>query len=204
MKDDTLEDLKTQWRRLTSDQRLLERELGRWRLRSYLTMTLELAATAMALVAGGWFLAIAVRMQDLFYGLSGVTLLLACPVAAAWSINLRRQGLHWSDRSPEGTLRYAVTRARTTDRILTMQRWNCIVLLGFVTLVGGCALAGWIAWTMRIALLSCLWIAWACANAVWIKWRRQRNRREELRCEALLSEYAAVATLEQTGNEDAE
>jgi hypothetical protein len=189
MLDNSIEELKQQWQRQQIDLGVLRHRLGHWRLKTYLMMAVDIVAALLALTAGVGFMIVAVRNHDFFYGVSGITLLAVCPVAAVGLLRARQQGLSWIDRTPEGTLRYALTRARTTERVLRIQFWNCVALLCFVGLIWLCVLAGWIPERSSILVMSAIWITWATGLLLWTQWRRARNLREQTHCARLVAKF---------------
>jgi small-conductance mechanosensitive channel len=169
----------------------VQRRLHRSRRRTLIVLVVEAAIAVAGVVVGVGCAIIAWQWRDLFFGVSASMLLLICPASAFAFYRLRRRSLEWADRSPEGTLRYALTRLRLARSILRMQYWGGGTLLLLVALVWVGALTGSISRFYPLRLISAVWVAAAVATIAWSKWRLHRNDEEHLNYERLL---ATVAT----------
>jgi len=190
MTDDFIDALKGDW---TAQLTGIEAVRLRMRRSRWLPLVLIVAEALWALIAvvvGLWFAAIAVQRHDLLFGLSAATLALTTPPTAVALLRARWRTLDWADESAEGTLRYALTRAEATRRALEIGRWSCWILLVFVVVLWGCALAGLITHGYPLALLSVIWLAASAGSLAWISWRGRRNTRERAQCEQLLAQFA--------------
>jgi hypothetical protein len=104
--------------------------------------------------------------------------------------------LSWKDKTPEGTLRYALRRTLAIDKILTIQFWNGIALLCFVAAVWLCVWAGLISRRYPLILMSGIWIAAALVALLWARWRTARNGVEKEQCRRLLTKFQEAKHLE--------
>jgi len=111
-------------------------------------------------------------------------------------IRARRSSLSWKDKTPEGTLHYALRRALAVDKILTIQFWNGVVLLCFVAAVWLCVWVGLISRHYPLTLMSGIWIAAALAALLWAKWRTARNVLEKEQCQRLFTKFQEARYLE--------
>src|SRR5258708_18034814 len=120
MIDDPLAELGADWNRQHADIAAIAGNARRWRRRASLLIVADILAGSLALGAGILFAVIAWRTHDWLFGLSAATLLFACPPCAISLIRARRSSLSWKDKTPEGTLHYALGRALAVDKILTI------------------------------------------------------------------------------------
>ena len=104
----------------------------------------------------------------------------------------------WNDKTPEGTLRYALRRTLVVDKILKIQFWNGIALLCFVAAVWLCVWGGLISRHYPLMLMSGIWIAAAMAAWLWAKWRAARNVLEKEQCQRLLTKFQEAKHLESS------
>lgn len=194
MTDDLVGELKADWQRQDVEIAAVKRRLKRSRSLAYLIVAAEIVGALAALAAGVAFAVIAWSRYDLLFGLSAFTLLVAYPPFVIGIFRERHRSLRWVDRTPEGTLRYALTRTRATDKILMIGYWNGILLLGFVALVWVCVLAGLISRRYPLVVMSVVWIVSAVAAILWAKWRMRRTALERAHCERLLSKFEDAVT----------
>src|SRR5579864_216789 len=124
MTDDLVGELKADWQRQDVEVVAVKQRLKRWRSFAYLIVAADVAGALLALAAGIGFAVIAWRRNDLLFGLSAFTLLVTYPPLVIRAFRERRRSLRWADRTPEGTLRYALTRTRAIDTILKIGYWN--------------------------------------------------------------------------------
>jgi hypothetical protein len=196
MIDDPLAELREDWNRQNADIAAIAGNARRWRRRASLLILADILTGSLALGVGILFAVIAWRTHDWLFGLSAITLLFACPPCAISLIRARRSNLSWEDKTPEGTLHYALRRTIAVDRILTIQFWNGIALMCFVIAVWVCVWAGLISRHYPLMLMSGIWIAAAVAALLWSKWRTARNVVEEEQCRRLLSKFQEARHLE--------
>jgi hypothetical protein len=189
MIDDRLLELKTLWQGQEVNTDVLGRSLRRWRIRTYVAVALEMATALFAALAGARFIVVAFNNHDLLVGLSGIMLLVACPVVAVQLFAKRRQSFRWVDRTPEGTLRYALIRTHSIAAVLRIQILNCITLLCFVALLWLCVLLGWMHAQNSLSVLSLVWISWAVAIMIWTRRQQARNNRAQSSCQELIRKY---------------
>jgi hypothetical protein len=168
----------------------VQHRLRQSRRRTLIVLVVEAALTLIGVVIGVGCAIIAWQWRDLFFGVSALMLLLVCPACAFWFYRLRRRSLEWADRTPEGTLRYALTRLRVARSLLRMQYWGGGSLLFLVALVWVGALTGLISRFYPLRLISAIWVSAAIATMAWSKWRLGRNDEEYLSCERLLAAFA--------------
>jgi hypothetical protein len=192
MIDDSLAELRADWNRQHADIAAIAGNARRWRRRTSLLIMADIFAGSLALGAGIVFVIIAWKTHDWLFGLSAVTLLSACPPSAISLVRARRSSLSWEDKTPEGTLRYALRRALAVDKILTIQFWNGIALLCFVAAVWLCVWGGLISRNYPLMLMSGIWIIAAVAALLWAKWRMARNVLEKEQCRRLLAKFQAA------------
>jgi hypothetical protein len=196
MIDDPLAELRADWNRQHEDIAAIAGNARRWRRRASLLIVADILAGTLALDAGILFAVIAWRTHDWLSGLSAVTLLFACPPCAISVIRARQSSLSWKDKTPEGTLRYALRRALAVEKILTIQFWNGIALLCFVAAVWLCVWAGLISRHYPLMLMSGIWIAGAVAALLWARWCTARNELEKEQCQRLLANFLEATHLE--------
>jgi hypothetical protein len=161
----------------------------RWRRRAHLLIVFDVVAASLALGVGIAFIIVAWRTHDWLFGLSAVTLLSVCPPCAISLIRARRLSANWNDKTPEGTLRYALARTLAIGKTLKIEFWNGIALLCFVASVWLCVWAGLISRRYPLALMSGIWIIAAVSALLWAKWRAARNELERQQCERLLAKF---------------
>jgi hypothetical protein len=196
MIDDPLAELRADWNRQHADIAAMASNARRWRRRASLLIVADILSGTLALGAGILFAVIAWKTHDWLFGLSAVTLLFACPPCAISIIRTRRSSLSWKDKTPEGTLRYALRRTLAIDKILTIQFWNGIALLCFVAAVWLCVWAGLISRRYPLILMSGIWIAAALVALLWARWRTARNGVEKEQCRRLLTKFQEAKHLE--------
>jgi hypothetical protein len=197
MNDDPLAELRADWNRQHADIAAIAHNARRWRRRVSLLIVADILAGSLALGVGILFAVIAWRTRDWLFGLSAVCLFLACPLCTISVIRIRRSSLSWKDKTPEGTLHFALRRTLATDKLLTIQFWNGIILLCFVAAVWLCVWAGLISRHYPLLMLmSGIWISAAVAALLWSKWRTARNVLEREQCQRLLAEFQEVKHLE--------
>ena len=92
--------------------------------------------------------------------------------------------------------RESLSRTLVVDRILRIEFWNGIALLGFVAVVWFCVWAGVISRRYPLMLMTGIWLAVAIAALLWSKWRMAKNASEKERCERLLSNFQEATRLE--------
>ena len=186
---DPIKEMQADWRNQTIELETVRRSFHRWRFRTYAMIALDVVCVLVALVAGIAFALAGLKAHDLFLGLSSLILLLACPLFVFWIVRARRIGLNWTNMTPEGTLRFALSRSTAVATILKVGYWNGLALLVFVGLVWACALAGLISHLYPLVFMSIVWVVVASAAIIWTRWRRMINARERLRCEQLLAVF---------------
>ena len=196
MIDDPLAELRTDWNRQDADIVAIAHNAPQWRRRTSLLIVVDVLAGSLALGAGLLFAVLAWTTHDWLFGLSAVTLLFACPPCVISLVRARRSSLRWEDKTPEGTLHYALRRARAVDKILTIQFWNGIGLLGFVAVVWLCVWGGLISRHYPVMLLSGIWIAAAITAILWARWRMARNALEKDHCQRLIAKYQEARYLD--------
>jgi hypothetical protein len=189
MTDDLVGELKADWQRQDVEIVAVKQRLTRWRSRAYLILAADVVGALLALAVGTGFAAIAWKSHDLLFGLSAFTLLVVCPPFIVGVFRERLRSLKWTDRTPEGTLRYALTRTRAIDQILRIGYWSSVVLLSFVALVWACVAAGFISRRYPLIFMTVVWIAAALVAMLWAKWRMRRTALERAHCERLLSKF---------------
>jgi hypothetical protein len=108
MTDDPLAELKADWHRQHIDVVGIADNSRRWRRRTRLLIVFDVVSALLALGAGIAFTYVALRTHDWLFGLSAVTLLCVCPPCAISIIRSRRLSINWKDKTPEGTLQYAL------------------------------------------------------------------------------------------------
>lgn len=161
----------------------------RWRRRAHLLIVFDAVAALLALGAGIVFIIVAWRTHDWLFGLSAVTLLSVCPPCAISLIRARQLSANWNDKTPEGTLQYALARTLAISKILKIEFWNGIALLCFVASVWLCVWAGLISHRYPLVLLTGIWIIAAVTALLWVKWRAPRNELDRQQCERLLAKF---------------
>jgi hypothetical protein len=196
MTDDPLAELRADWNRQHADIAAIAGNARRWRRRASLLIVADILAGSLALAAGILFAVIAWKTHDWLFGLSAITLLFACPPCAISLIRARRSSLSWEDKTPEGTLRYALRRTLAVDKILTIQFWNGIALLCFVAAVWLCVWGGLISRHYPLMLMSGIWVFASIAALLWAKWRMARNTQEKEHCQRLLANFQEATHLE--------
>jgi hypothetical protein len=196
MIDDPLAELRADWNRQDADIVAIARNALRWRRRTSLLIVVDILAGALALGAGILFAVIALKAHDWLFGLSAFTLLFACPPCVISLIRARRSTLSLEDKTPEGTLRYALRHTRAVGKILTIQVWNGVALLCLVAAVWLCVWGGLISRHYPVVLLSGIWIAAAVVALLWAKWRKARNVLEKEQCQRLLAKFREAEHLE--------
>ena len=196
MTDDPLAELRADWHRQLVDVVAIADKSRRWRRRARLLTVADVVAALLALGTGIVFTILAWRTHDWLFGLSAVTLLFVCPPFAISLIRARRLSVDWKDRTPEGTLQYALERTLAMNKILRIEFWNGIALLCFVASVWICVWAGLISRHYPLLLMSGIWMATAIAALLWAKWRRARNALEREQCERLLAKYQEATRLQ--------
>lgn len=196
MTDDPLAELRADWHRQLVDVVAIADKSRRWRRRARLFTVADVIAALLALGTGIVFTILAWRAHDWLFGLSAVTLLFVCPPFAVSLIRARRLSVDWKDRTPEGTLQYALERTLAMNKILRIEFWNGIALLCFVASVWICVWAGLISRHYPLLLMSGIWMATAIAALLWAKWRRARNALEREQCERLLAKYQEATRLQ--------
>jgi hypothetical protein len=198
MTDDVLAELREDWIRQQADIAAIGEKALRWRRRAYLLIAMDISAALVALGAGIAFGVIAWRTHDWLFGLAAVTLLFACPPCAMSLIKVRRSTFNWDDKTPEGTLQYALRRTFAEDKILKIQFWNGMVLLCFVAVVWICVWAGLILRRPSLILMSGVWVAAGIAALLWARWGTVGNAREKERCHRLLAKFKDAAHLDSS------
>ena len=196
MTDDPLAELRADWHRQLVDVVAIADKSRRWRRRARLLTVADVVAALLALGTGIVFTILAWRTHDWLFGLSAVTLLFVCPPFAISLIRARRLSVDWKDRTPEGTLQYALEQTLAMNKILRIEFWNGIALLCFVASVWICVWAGLISRHYPLLLMSGIWMATAIAALLWAKWRRARNALEREQCERLLAKYQEATRLQ--------
>jgi hypothetical protein len=196
MIDDPLAELRADWNRQHADIAVIAGNASSWRRRATLFIVADILAASLAVGAGLSFAVIAWRTHDWLFGLSAVALLSVCPPCAISLIRTRRSSLSWKDKTPEGTLRYALRRTLAVDKILKIQIWNRIALLCFVAAVWLCVWGGLISHSYPLMFMSGIWIAAAVAALLWAKGRAARNVLERERCQGLLAKFQEANHLE--------
>jgi hypothetical protein len=189
MTDDSLTELRADWHRQHTDVAAVADASRRWRRRAHLLIVFDVVAASLALGVGIAFIIVAWRTHDWLFGLSAVTLLSVCPPCAISLIRARRLSANWNDKTPEGTLRYALARTLAIGKTLKIEFWNGIALLCFVASVWLCVWAGLISRRYPLALMSGIWIIAAVSALLWAKWRAARNELERQQCERLLAKF---------------
>jgi hypothetical protein len=198
MTDDPLAELRADWHRQHVDVVAMADESRRWRRRARLWIVLDAVAALFALGAGITFALSAWRTHDWLFGLSAATLLFVCPPFAISLIRTRRVSTNWRDKTPEGTLQYALARTLATNKILKIEFWNAIALLCFVASVWLCVWAGLISRRYPLGFMSAVWIGSAIAALLWVKWRVPRNAMEKKQCERLLAKFQEAKGFESS------
>jgi hypothetical protein len=127
-------------------------------------------------------------------------LLVVVPVFAIPGMRLRHRSLDFTDRTPEGTLRYALARLSLAGRILRMMYSAAAALLTFVAAVWLGAAAGWIPRRYPLVTFTVVWLLSALASFLWCKWRLRRNAVEAARCEHLLATFLAARDEDRTAD----
>jgi hypothetical protein len=196
MTDDPLAELRADWHRQDIDVVGIAENSRRWRRRAHLLIVADIVAAVLALGTGIMCTYLAWKRHDWLFGLSAFTLLFVCPPFAVSLVRARRLSGNWRDKTPEGTLQYALERTLAMDKILRIEFWNGIALLCFVALVWICVWAGLISRHYPLALMSGIWIATGIAAMLWAKWRTPRNALERKRCERLLAKFQEARGLE--------
>lgn len=194
MSDELLEDLKADWRYQQVPIEKLRRRLQRIRWQTRVVMVIETMMTLLGLIVGVHFAVVAWQRRDLLFALSALSLLLVCVPLAIEVYRTRRRSLHWADRTPEGTLRYALTRLHLTRQILLMQYCQGVALLLLVAVVWASAHLGYIAHDRSLGALLGIWIAAAFATLLWSRWRMRRVDTEYATCQKLLDSFMDAAT----------
>jgi len=190
MTDEVIDELRADWRRQEIQLDDFRRRLNRSRLRTTWVIAFELAMDLIGVLAGLWYAVLAWQFRDLLFGLSALTLLVIFPPFAIELYRLRRRSLLWVDRTPEGTLRYALARIGLARRILRLQSWSAGALLLFVGVVWAAAWMGWISRRYPLRILLTVWISAAAFTLLWSRWRLRQGDHEHETCERLLSSFA--------------
>jgi len=190
MTDEVIDELRADWRRQEIQLDDFRRRLSRSRVRTTWVIAFELAMALIGVLAGLWYAVLAWQRRDLLFGLSALTMLVVSPPFAVEVHRLRRRSLVWADRTPEGTLRYALARIRLASRILRLQSWGGVVLLLFVGVVWAAAWMGWISRTYPLGILTTVWVSAAAFTLLWSRWRLRQGDHEHETCERLLSSFA--------------
>ncbi len=186
------------WKRQEAERAEVELErvrqwLRRSRRRTLIVLVVDAAVAVIGVVIGVGCAIIAWQWRDLFFAGSALMLLLVCPACAFGFYRLRRRSLEWEDRTPAGTLRYALKRLHLARSILRLQYWGGGTLLLLVALVWVGALAGLISRFYPLRLISVAWISAAIATIGWSRWRLHRNDEAHLNYERLLASFATAA-----------
>jgi hypothetical protein len=191
-----LAELKADWRRQDTRIDALRARLEGVRLRTRIVLALEILLTLLGVATGLFYATLAWRGRDLLFAMSALMLLVVVPVFAIPGMRLRHRSLHFPDRTPEGTLRYALARLNLEGRILRMMDPAGAALLAFVAAVWVGAGAGWIPRRYPLGVLTVVWLLSALASFLWCRWRLQRNAAESARCGQLLADFVAARTLD--------
>lgn len=165
----------------------LREQLLRARRRTMAALIIEAVVTAAGMVVGAGCAYIAWQWHDLFFAVAALVLLLVCPAGAVAFYRLRRRSLEWSDRTSEGTLRYALMRLRLASSMLRVQCVGGGILLLLVALVWVGVLAGQVSRFYPLRTISVLWTSAAIATILWSMWRLRRNQQEYVSCERQLA-----------------
>jgi hypothetical protein len=198
MSDDPLAEFRADWHRQHIDIVAVAENSLRWRRRTHLLIATDMFLGLVGLGAGVVFALLAWKIHDWLFGLSAFTLLFVCPAFAISLVRTRRLSVDWKDKTPEGTLQYALARTLAINKILKIELWNGIVLLCFVALVWLGVWAGLISRRYPLVFLSVIWIVTAIGALLWVKWRAPRNALERKQCEQLLAEFQATRAVESS------
>jgi hypothetical protein len=199
MTDDPVSEYKADWRRQDVEVEAIRQRLHRRRMLGYLNFAAGFVGSLLALATGVGYAVIAWKKRDVLFGLSALTLLIAYPPLALGAFRARRLSMIWTDRTPEGTLRYALAQSRSIDKVLRFEYWGGVVLFCFVGVVWACVLTGLVSDRYPRALLafmSVIWILAATAMLLWVKWRSRRNVREWDNCRELLAKFEEAGRIE--------
>jgi len=195
---DELAALKADWRRQDTRIDALRTQLEGVRLRTRIVLALEILLTLLGVAVGVFYVVLAWRLRDLLFAMSALMLLVVVPFFAIPGMRLRHRSLDFPDRTPEGTLHYALARLNLADRVLRMMYPGGAALLAFVAALWIGAAAGWVPRRDPLAILTLVWLLSALASFLWVKWRLQRNAAESARCEQLLAAFLAAQDEDRT------
>jgi hypothetical protein len=191
MTDDFLVNLRNDWRSQDSEFEAVKHRLARARWTTRALIAFEAARLLFAIAVGVWFAAIAWQRDDIFFGLSAFTLLLAVPPLTIAVLMARREMLDDSSETPEGVLRFGLRRASATDRILKLGLWGAAMLQAFVAVLWIFKWAGLIHRHYPLIPFTCIWIGSALIALAWYVWRKRRNDAERAQCRRLLAQFEA-------------
>lgn len=186
---DELGALKADWRRQDTRIDALSRELEGVRRGTRMVLALEILLTLAGILLGCFYAVAAWRDHDVLFALSAWMLLVVVPPLAIPGLLLRHRSLDFPDRTPEGTLRYALQRLKLASRILRMQQVGNATLLAFVACVWASAALGWIPRRYPLVTLTVVWLLSVLAAELWCRRRLRHHAVESARCSQLLASF---------------
>jgi MFS family permease len=193
---DELEKLKADWQR---------QETGISELRGRLDLLISQGRSKLAAAVVGTVVGIAIGIgyavvawcwHDVLFALSAVAMLVLFPCQMIPTLRLSRRILHFPDRTPEGTLRYAVTRLTLSMRLLRSGRLGVTTLAGLAAVVWAAVAVGLIPAhrypPVVIPVLTGAWLFAALISTFTNIAQQRKFRRELAAAERMLAEFLAA------------
>jgi len=144
MSDSFFDQLRADWTAQNTDVASALARIRRQRWRPWLALVREICGYAVALLAGAFFVLLALQSEDQrpLYVLSAGALLVLPPSFAVVQLLIRRRALTWADETPEALLRVGLRRAEVTLRLNRMNSRGIAALCAFVLVLWAAKWAG--------------------------------------------------------------
>ncbi|HYE44078.1 MAG TPA: hypothetical protein VEA15_11865 [Caulobacteraceae bacterium] len=186
--DDFLTEARRNWRAQDSEveavsERLkLSTRFGRWMALN------DLAGVVLGVVAGAVIIWMGVTRGEAAMLLAGAVLMLVLPPLCWQAWRARVEEPKWDVETSEGVLRQMLARTEVGLRLMSLARWQGVVLLVLVAVLWIAVAAGWVE-NRRMILITAAYGVTAVGVFLWAWWRERGIRRERERCERLLAEF---------------
>lgn len=200
---DELAELKADWRRQATDIEQLRNRLDGLRSRTRRRLLVQRISLSCGLLVGIAYAGLAWWWHDLLFALSALTLLADLYLFSGPALRLRRRSLDFQDRTPEGTLRYAVTRQVLIIRYLRLMFASSASLAVLSVVTWGAVAAGWVRYPLLLIIfITAVWLLAAGISAFSASRQLRRARADLAYGEQMLASFLEARQADLAGTTD--
>jgi hypothetical protein len=198
---DEIEKLKADWQRQNTGIAELRGRLDLLNLQGRRQLAAAVMATGVGIAAGIGYAVAAWLTRDVVFALAAFVMLVLYPWQVIPALRLNRRMLVFPDRTPEGTLRYAVTRLTLNMRLLRNGYLVVAMFAGLAVAIGIAAAAGLTRPypPVVVPILTGTFLLCAFIVTLTTRWQLRRVRRELAAGERMLAEFLAAQQADLAG-----